>query len=99
MSLKKTQERLFAKCAEIMAAKNHDYAGDGDELANFRMCGQFGIPIEQGIFVRLLDKVARIGNFLKQGELKVTDEKLEDTICDLINYAVILKEAIGEKNA
>lgn len=76
-------EELAGKAREIMTAKNHDYAHEGDVFRNFRRYGTFGV------LVRLSDKLARLDSFEENKEFAVADEKLEDTIVDIINYAVI----------
>lgn len=71
----------------ILRAKGHDYSGT-DMLGNLRDFGW------QGVIVRIGDKYHRLKNFCKQGELKVKDETIEDTLKDLINYgflALLLK--------
>lgn len=84
------RERLFRLHTEmsqrskaLMKAKNGDYASDEDPLANFRRHGLLGMA------VRLDDKMARLNNFVKRGVLNVVDESLDDTLCDIINYAVL----------
>ena len=39
--------------------------------------------------VRLGDKYHRVKNFVEQGELKVKDESVLDTLVDLINYGCL----------
>jgi len=68
---------------EVMAAKNHDYAHDNDVFRNFRRYGTLGV------LVRLSDKLARLDSFEENKKFAVADEKLQDTIVDIINYAVI----------
>ncbi len=74
---------------KLMIAKNHDYAGGNpysptyDFFKNFRKRGG------KGIATRLDDKISRLDTFLESGRLEVSDEKLEDTVLDIINYAVI----------
>lgn len=76
-------EQTTTKSREVMTKKNHDYATDSDVFRNFRYFGGLGI------LVRLSDKLARLRSFEENGQFKVTDENLEDTIIDAINYAVI----------
>lgn len=78
--------RICTKAFEIMRAKNHDYASDEDPFRNFRSFGRFGI------LVRLSDKLARLQSFLENGKLKVADETIEDTVCDIINYAILFQQ-------
>lgn len=74
----------------LIASKNDDYAGDGDPFANFRMAEKMGLTTEQGIMLRLLDKVARLANIQKKGSASVTSESIDDTLLDLANYTAIL---------
>jgi hypothetical protein len=71
------------KAREVQVAKNHDYAHEGDIFRNFRRYGTFGV------LVRLSDKLARLDSFEENKTFAVADEKLEDTIIDIINYATI----------
>ena len=93
-----TQTKLsYAKCIEIMEAKNADYATAEDPLKNFRMCEQFGVSTSKGIMIRLSDKITRIGNLLDH-EANVKDESIEDTILDACNYLMILYYSLKEKD-
>jgi hypothetical protein len=83
---------------EIAQRKNSDYAQDGDPFKNFKLCEQLGITsVEQGMLVRISDKLSRISNLLSRPN-KVADEKIEDTLSDLCNYSMILKIWIEQKN-
>ena len=81
-------------------AKNHDYAGVGDPLRNFRMCEAQGLPAWKGCLVRITDKVSRLQSFARQGELRVKDESVADTLLDLAVYAllcrILFEEGAGE---
>jgi hypothetical protein len=96
MTLKEYLElhrRLCDEARDLSARKNHDYAGaDGrDPFANFRSCELLGVTTTtRGFLVRMTDKIRRIVEFSRSGTFAVTDEKLEDTIKDLINYACLL---------
>jgi len=79
----------FGRCLDISVSKNQDYASSADPFANFRRAEIAGVSVEQGILVRLTDKLCRIGNLLEH-DAAVTDEKLSDTILDGINYLAIL---------
>lgn len=98
--LKELQDRMFDKCSKILVDKNDDYSTREetgvDSLSNFRIIEHtYGlVPAEVGVFVRLNDKLSRISSFLKTGVFSVADEKLEDTICDAINYLVLLNAVI-----
>ena len=84
--------RNFATTLAIMTDKNQDYAVETDPFKNFRGCTDLQIPVEKGIMIRLLDKVERIKNLLSRPSFKpaVSDESVEDTLCDLMAYANIL---------
>jgi hypothetical protein len=94
-------ETTFRICLETMKRKNSDYAGkqSADGLKNFEVSAQVaGITVPEGILVRLMDKMTRIGNLLQQ-DAQVKDESIQDTLMDAINYSAILLYAIKqEKN-
>jgi len=93
-------QRLSAKALELMRRKNADYAGtavEQDALKNFRLSGMVVGDVASGILVRLCDKFARLGTFVFRGTLAVSDESIEDTILDSINYLVILRAALAER--
>lgn len=80
----------FNQCLEISKAKNADYAASEDPFANFRQVENLGLcSVQQGIMVRLSDKITRICNLLDR-PAAVADEAVEDTIRDAINYLAIL---------
>jgi hypothetical protein len=83
LALYQLHERLTKEALDLMYKKNHDYASDADPYRNFRMFGLLGIV------VRLGDKLARLQSFIDNGDLAVSDEQIEDTLKDIINYSVI----------
>jgi hypothetical protein len=90
-----------AKMRETLANKNHDYAGNealNDALANFSRVEALGIAsTEIGFLTRMTDKLCRIANFVKSGVLKVSDEKVNDTLHDLANYSILMSAYISSK--
>lgn len=80
----------FAKALTIVAKKNGDYGAVSDTFANFRGAVYLGLSEEKGILMRMMDKIIRI-NHLLDHPAYVTEESMDDTILDLINYAAILK--------
>ena len=90
-----------AKMKAVVDVKNHDYAGGkvvDDAFKNFRSAEFYGLcSPEVGLMTRLLDKVSRISTFLTSHELKVADEKIEDTLQDLANYCVLLAGMIKDR--
>ena len=79
----------FNKCLEISKAKNHDYAGINDPFRNFKNVSIINVDVAKGILVRIIDKISRINNLL-DSEAMVRDEKITDTLLDLVNYSNIL---------
>jgi|WetSurSiteA1Bulk_404760.scaffolds.fasta_scaffold88920_2 hypothetical protein len=94
--LLKLANTTFNGCIATLGAKNHDYSKGEDALRNFKLCECMKLTdAKTGIMVRLCDKFARISNLLHtQGKV---NEKLEDTIDDAINYLVLLKAVMKEK--
>lgn len=89
--------KTFNTCLEIAEKKNKDYAGNGDPFKNFNNSLLVGVDPARAILVRITDKISRISNLLdKPGE--VTDENIDDSIRDAINYLAILKVLHEEKN-
>lgn len=82
-------QEVFAECHAISSAKNQDYADTANAFKNFETASLANISLEKGIYVRILDKMTRIGNLLDR-EGVVADEKLEDTIKDAINYLAFI---------
>ena len=74
----KEYDNLIKECKEISIKKNNDYGMDG--------LIRFG---SKGMLIRLNDKIGRLNNLLWDNhEQKVNDEKIEDTIKDMINYLI-----------
>ena len=66
---------------ELYVKKNADY---GDSFAQLRH------RYPNFVCMRLFDKLNRLDTLLQPGyEAKVTDEKIEDTLMDIANYAVM----------
>ena len=86
----------FQNCLAIAKSKNNDYAKGDDPFRNFKASEAVGDPVERGIMVRMMDKMARISNSFDV-ELQVKDESVSDTLDDLINYAAILKAYLSQK--
>jgi len=69
-------------CLELVKKKNQDYTTT-HFLENF---DDFGW---KGILVRIGDKYSRLKSFYKKGNFQIKDEKVEDTLRDLSNYALL----------
>lgn len=94
---------LTSRMHEITAKKNADYADKGDAFSNFKLVEEFGVcSAEQGMYARMTDKMSRLASFIKNGELQVKDESVEDTLLDLANYSLLMIGLIrsrgGDKN-
>lgn len=96
--LLKLHKETCSKALATMRVKNHDYtSGSNDPFANFRGSLFIGIEPELGILMRCMDKFKRIQTFVEKKELKVKDESVMDAIEDTINYMILLKGIIKEK--
>jgi hypothetical protein len=85
-----TFEKIINQMLDVHRAKNHDYSAEG-QFGNFAESERVGVEAWRGAFVRLQDKYMRCCNLIaRDGESMVLDEKLEDTLLDLANYAVIV---------
>lgn len=83
-------EKIFDGCLEVAKNKNADYTGaSADPFANFATCERLGVRTDVGMMVRMSDKWERLVS-LTNSEAKVCDERMEDTLLDLVNYCVIL---------
>ena len=90
----KRMEQLYAKNVDISRRKNSDYAGGEDPFQNFRLIEfmtRGRVSVEDGLLVRMSDKMQRIGNLLDGRKPEVQDESLLDALSDLSNYSVILR--------
>jgi len=91
--------KALESMSRITRAKNADYTGGSDDpFSNFRQVESLGIAsTEQGFLTRMVDKVARISSFVKQGTLQVKDESVEDTLLDLANYCILMAAYLKDK--
>lgn len=89
-------KETFEFCLSLMQRKNKDYATEADAFANFRLSEMVGVSPERANLVRVADKMARISNLMDKTN-DVSDETVEDTINDIINYMAILKSMIKHK--
>src|SRR5690606_32638807 len=95
--LHEKMRQTFEECLEISKAKNHDYTQGGENaLKNFELVEYLGITdTTTGIAVRLADKFSRLATLLTR-EAKVTDEKIDGTIKDAINYLALLRASLED---
>lgn len=98
----KLLEEKMAKNLDVAKRKNSDYCGkneDADPFANFRLANTLSsgrVSVEDSIFTRLTDKVARVGTLLGQ-DAQVAEESIQDALGDLSNYALILSNYLDSK--
>lgn len=84
-------ESILVDMLQTMKAKNHDYAVN-NPFDNFELCEKLGVTnTENGMFVRMLDKVSRLSTFLqKEDVFAVKSESFHDTCLDLAVYSLLL---------
>ena len=78
--MKITFEEILETMLSTYKAKNADYGSSFDKTLN-----EFGLVAS---VVRLNDKMERIKSLIKS-DAKVLDEKIDDTLLDMANYAVL----------
>lgn len=85
--------KMYKKAISIVLERSKKYATEDDPFLNFRRGAAFAnTTVEQGIMTRIGDKLSRLQNVLERGDDDVfTDESFDDTILDLCNYFVILR--------
>ena len=74
-------KKIALEIAELVERKNHDY----DNSFNKTM-DKYG---DTAYFLRIEDKLNRLINLSKK-EAKVNDEKVEDTLKDIIGYTLLM---------
>ena len=77
-SFEEACREVASQIAEIVISKQHDYGHDN--ILAFK---------EQGLVVRLWDKVARLKNLLWKNTNQPKNESIEDTFTDIAGYAII----------
>ena len=82
-------EEITKKMIELHQRKNQDY---GNSFAN--TLDEFGLVAG---LIRMNDKMNRLKSIYKSSEVRVNDERIEDTLIDLANYAVMSLEWLTEK--
>lgn len=92
----KNIKATYEEGLKLLEKKCSDYAGDDNLFQNFENYRVAGVDPARGILTRVVDKISRISVLLDK-EALVSDEMIEDTLLDAINYLAILKEYIGSK--
>ena len=78
VSYEEACRKVALEIAEVVIAKQHDYGHDN--ILAFR---------EQGLIVRLWDKLARLKNLIWVNPDNPKNESIEDTFTDIAGYAII----------
>jgi hypothetical protein len=83
-------DSILGQCKTVMSAKKNDYAENNNRYSNFEESSKIaGISPEQSIIVLMGVKLARLRQ-LTVNNKEVKNESMDDSILDLINYALIL---------
>ena len=81
MSKIETHKRLLDEMRDLYKRKNADY---GDSFSQLRK------RYPNFVCMRIFDKLNRLETLMQTGyEAQVSDEKLEDTLMDIANYAIM----------
>ena len=92
----KDSEELLTRGLELMKSKAHDYTDNKDNFWNFKETAAIsGVTPAQVALVQVGHKVSRLVQLVGNGK-EPMNEKIEDTIVDLINYLLILRGIIKE---
>lgn len=86
-------EKTYKDGVNIIKKKNQDYAKNDNPFSNFDLSLLIGVDPKRAILVRLSDKISRIANLLDKPPA-VSEEGIEDSLIDSINYLAILKAFI-----
>lgn len=77
----KTHEDITTSLHKLYVTKNHDYGNSVHDTYE-----KYGLV---SFLVRMEDKLSRARSLDQKKEQLVADEKLEDTLLDLANYAIL----------
>lgn len=93
--VKQLHKQLTTQGFALIERKGADYNREqqrtGDTLYNLKMAHVMGFvdSPQAGVGTRMCDKIMRMSSLRRPStKAKVKDEKLKDTVADLINYAV-----------
>jgi hypothetical protein len=87
---------LLDRCLDIMAKKNHDYSDSADVFSNFEDSADIAhVTPAQVALIQIGNKISRLSQLVGEGK-EPLNESAEDTLVDLINYALILRGMLKE---
>lgn len=90
-------DSILREISDILNKKQHDYASDETPFSNFEYSGSILNQSPESIIVtNLAQKVSRIHNLIS-GNKSPKFEALNDSINDLIGYAILLRQYNDEK--
>jgi len=76
----KEYKTIHKECYDLSVKKNNDYG-----------CNSLIKYGNKGMLIRVSDKIDRLDNLIwEQKDQKVSDEKVEDTLKDIINYCTYM---------
>jgi hypothetical protein len=86
VKIKHPVKMVFDDCFELQQKKDHDYTYNG--VSGFdKSWEKMGL---KALWLRLNDKFSRFESFVfSEDEMAVKEEKIEDTLTDMINYAAM----------
>lgn len=79
---------ILVEALELHNKKSKDYGSDDDPYKNVRASEEFGIPAWCGGLLRVNDKITRLKQFSKRGNL--ANESAEDSMIDCVVYFAII---------
>jgi hypothetical protein len=90
------KESFYKYIDELSISKGKGYGSEEDTLANLKLSEVLGVcPAELSIYIRLLDKVYRLGRLLREPD--IPHEGVVDTVADMVNYAIYILAILCEK--
>ena len=78
---------ILKEIGNLHDQKNTDYATAEDPLKNLKGCERLNLPPVTGTFIRMQDKIERIENYFRNGNL--VNESVRDAFIDLGVYALM----------
>jgi len=93
------KERL-EKCTALLVPKGEEYARNGDRLHNFKVTARIdGETPEKalwGMWKKHITSVKDMIDDVENGKIP-TDKMLDEKICDMINYSLLLEGLFKER--
>jgi hypothetical protein len=80
-------KQVIQECLDMHERKGADYGSDKSPFDNLLTAESFGLDPIFGIALRMNDKMTRIKNFYKKGQL--VNDSVEDDFIDIAVYCLI----------